>query len=60
MKESHGGNKNNGFALTAHLIRSRLHLLNGSYNFHGIHLENLIFGLPGRPEVILFDIRKQK
>jgi hypothetical protein len=42
MEKSHGGDKNNGFALTAHFIRTRLHLLDGGYNFDGIHLKNFL------------------
>jgi hypothetical protein len=52
MKESHGGDKNNDFALTAHLIRARLHLLDGSYNFNGIHFKNLSSDRPCTKSVI--------
>jgi hypothetical protein len=41
MEKSHGGDKNDGFALTAYLVRAHLHFLDGSYNFDGIHLKNL-------------------
>jgi len=48
MKKSHGGDKNDGFALTSHLIGARLHLLDSGYNFDGIHLKNIL-----RPKLIV-------